>query len=49
MKAFGKEVVSSETGEIDKVKIANIVFSNPEKRRLLNKISHPRIFRRILV
>lgn len=45
---FGNEIVS-EDGGIDRVKLGNIVFSNPEKRKLLNKLSHPVIFRRIIV
>lgn len=52
MKAFGPEVLNREEGDgtqIDRVKLGNLIFSSPEKRRLLNKISHPRIFRKIIV
>jgi dephospho-CoA kinase len=51
-KAFGPEVFSLTEGDgtaIDRAKLGSVIFSSPEKRRLLNKLSHPRIFRRILV
>jgi dephospho-CoA kinase len=34
---------------IDRVKLGAIVFNDSKKRRRLDKISHPRIYRRILV
>ncbi|KAI7792898.1 dephospho-CoA kinase domain-containing protein isoform X1 [Triplophysa rosa] len=49
---FGREVLL-ENGEIDRKKLGQIIFSNPEKRRLLNSITHPLIhkemFRQILL
>lgn len=48
-KAFGPEVFSIETGQIDRLKLGHVIFSNPQKRRTLDKLSHPRIFRRIFV
>lgn len=48
VKNFGREILS-EDGSIDRTKLGNIVFNNPEKRRLLNKLSHPPIFRKIIV
>ncbi|XP_055038760.2 dephospho-CoA kinase domain-containing protein [Misgurnus anguillicaudatus] len=49
---FGREVLL-ENGEIDRQKLGQIIFSNPEKRRLLNSITHPLIhkemFKQILL
>ena len=42
IKTFGKEILE-EDGSIHRKKLAAIVFSNPEQRRLLNGILHPRI------
>ncbi|XP_078501262.1 dephospho-CoA kinase domain-containing protein [Lissotriton helveticus] len=39
---FGPEVLL-EGGEINREKLASIIFSNPEKRQLLNSITHPAI------
>ncbi len=39
---FGIEVVQ-EDGNINRRRLASIIFSNPEKREHLNKILHPRI------
>ncbi len=39
---FGIEVVQ-EDGNINRKRLASIIFSNPEKREHLNKILHPRI------
>ncbi|KAF7708059.1 dephospho-CoA kinase domain-containing protein [Silurus meridionalis] len=41
---FGQEVLL-ENGEIDRQKLGHIIFSNPEKRRVLNSITHPEIHR----
>lgn len=49
VRAFGPEVLNKETGGIDRVKLGNIVFQQPAKRHVLEKLSHPRIFRRIFV
>ena len=40
---FGAEVLQ-ENGELDRVKMAGIVFANEEKRLLLNSIVHPLVF-----
>jgi dephospho-CoA kinase len=40
--AFGAEVLRDD-GTLDRVRLAAIVFSNEEKRRLLNSILHPLI------
>ena len=41
-RAFGNDVLN-ESGELDRKKVAAIVFANPEDRRRLNGILHPRI------
>jgi dephospho-CoA kinase len=40
--AFGSEVLLAD-GSLDRGKLASIVFNDPEKRRTLNGILHPRI------
>jgi dephospho-CoA kinase len=40
---FG-EVVLDTDGEIDRKKLADIVFSDPSERSFLNGVTHPRIF-----
>lgn len=40
---FSSSILTSE-GEIDRGKLAEIVFSNPEERAFLNRVTHPRIF-----
>jgi dephospho-CoA kinase len=40
--AFGKEILQ-EDGSIHRKKLADKVFADPEKRKLLNQILHPRI------
>lgn len=42
VKAFGPEVLSPD-GEVDRRKLAEIVFSDPEKKRCLEEIVHPRV------
>ena len=37
--AFGNEILL-DNGEVDRVKLGQIVFSNPEKRQLLNRYIH---------
>jgi len=39
---FGKDILTS-SGKIDRKKLGNIVFSNPEKLKVLNRITHYRI------
>lgn len=43
VKAFGPEILTPE-GELDRPKMAGIVFGDEEKRKLLNSIVHPRVF-----
>jgi dephospho-CoA kinase len=43
---FGGEILL-ENGEINRKKLGDIVFTNPEKRRLLNAIVHPAVRRRM--
>uniref|UniRef100_A0A8C3UJK1 Dephospho-CoA kinase domain-containing protein n=1 Tax=Catharus ustulatus TaxID=91951 RepID=A0A8C3UJK1_CATUS len=44
---FGTEILL-ENGEINREALGNIVFSQPEKRRLLNSITHPEILKEML-
>ncbi len=46
IKSFGKEILL-EDGTIDRKKLANIVFSDPEKLELLNRLTHPAVFEEI--
>ena len=41
---FGDEVITAE-GELDRSAIAGIVFADEEKRRALESITHPEVFR----
>lgn len=41
---FGDEVITSE-GELDRAAIAGIVFADEKKRRALESITHPEVFR----
>lgn len=40
---FGKRILGSD-GRIDRKALANIVFGDPDKRKLLEGIVHPRVF-----
>ncbi len=40
---FGNEILTPE-GEIDRARLAEIVFSDAEERSFLNKVTHPRVF-----
>jgi dephospho-CoA kinase len=42
LNAFGERILGSN-GEIDRKRLAQIVFSNAEKRLLLNNLTHPEI------
>jgi dephospho-CoA kinase len=42
IRAFGKEILQ-EDESINRKKLAATVFSNPEKRRLIEEILHPQI------
>ncbi len=47
IKQFGEEILS-ETGEIDRKKLGEIVFSDLEKLNLLNSITHPAITEKVI-
>lgn len=40
---FGEGILKKD-GSIDRSQLANIVFDDPEKRKVLNSIVHPRVF-----
>lgn len=42
VKHFGPSILNEE-GEIDRKKLADVVFKNPEKLELLNRIVHPAV------
>ncbi|CAM4704591.1 unnamed protein product [Caretta caretta] len=44
---FGNEILL-ESGEINREALGNIIFSHPEKRQLLNSITHPKIQKEML-
>lgn len=44
IRAFGKEILE-KSGTLNRKRLAEIAFSDPEKRGLLNRILHPRIKR----
>ena len=44
VKAFGKDILRKDL-EIDRPKLREIVFSDEEKRRTLERIVHPEVFR----
>ena len=44
VEAFGPSIVDPTTRELDRAKLGKIVFDDPSKRRLLERITHPRIF-----
>ncbi|XP_071433767.1 dephospho-CoA kinase domain-containing protein isoform X1 [Pithys albifrons albifrons] len=44
---FGSGILL-ENGEINREALGNIIFSQPEKRRLLNSITHPEILKEML-
>jgi dephospho-CoA kinase len=43
---FGRDVLS-EDGQVDRKKLADLVFADPAKLTLLNEITHPDIFARV--
>ena len=45
LKNFGKDILNKD-GSIDREKLGGIVFSNPEKRELLNNLLHPLILKK---
>jgi len=46
VKTFGRGILSPQ-GDIDRQKLAQIVFNNPEALRKLNRITHPKIDREV--
>ncbi|NXU53538.1 DCAKD protein, partial [Turnix velox] len=47
VRCFGSQILL-ENGEINREALGNIVFSQPEKRQLLNSITHPEIQKEML-
>ncbi|NXY00115.1 DCAKD protein, partial [Centropus bengalensis] len=47
VRCFGPEILL-ETGEINRAALGTIIFSQPEKRQLLNRITHPEIQKEML-
>jgi dephospho-CoA kinase len=47
VEAFGEQVLTT-TGEMDRVKVGEIVFADPAKRKVLEEVIHPRVFLRAL-
>lgn len=45
--AFGPEILT-EDGEMDRAKVGAIVFADPDKRKVLEQVIHPRVFLRAL-
>ena len=45
---FGDEIIDETTGEIDRPKLASVIFSNPNKRIVLNSIIHPVVKKEIV-
>jgi dephospho-CoA kinase len=43
---FGSGILASD-GFIDRAKLAELVFDSPDKRRLLNELTHPRVIAQI--
>ncbi|MBE3554304.1 MAG: dephospho-CoA kinase [Thermicanus sp.] len=46
VKYFGGKILLPD-GQVDRKELGRIIFSNPEKRAVLEKITHPHIFREI--
>jgi len=42
-KAFAEDDILTKTQEIDRIKLGTLVFGNAQKRKTLNKLTHPRI------
>lgn len=45
VEAFGREILD-ETGEIDRKRLGRLIFHDPVKRGMLNRIVHPPVFER---
>jgi dephospho-CoA kinase len=46
VKRFGKEILT-QNGEIDRRSLGQLIFSNPERRKLLNRIVHPKLLSKL--
>jgi len=46
VRIFGKEVLLPD-GEIDRAYLGNIIFSDPAKKEILNKIVHPNVINKV--
>ena len=42
VEAFGAEILLAD-GELNRAKVAQIIFANPTKRQMLNQIIHPKV------
>ncbi|KAB1208021.1 Dephospho-CoA kinase domain-containing protein [Morella rubra] len=41
--AFGQDILQADLGEVDRTRLGQIVFSDPAKRQLLNRLLAPYI------
>ena len=48
VKEFGEGVMTDDGQHIDRAKLGEIVFSDPSKRKILNGMTHKRIFNEII-
>lgn len=48
VKAFGESIIDAESGEIDRARMRQVVFEDASKRMLLNRLTHPWIFAKLL-
>jgi dephospho-CoA kinase len=47
IKEFGTDVLD-EAGKINRTKLGEMIFTDPKKRKVLNKLTHGRIFRKMM-
>lgn len=47
-KEFGEQAIVPDTQQINRPYLASVIFKNPEKRRVLNRITHPEIQKQTL-
>lgn len=47
VKAFGPQVLNHETGRLNRDVLRGLILEDSDKRLLLNRITHPRILRRL--
>lgn len=45
---FGREILQAD-GEIDRVRLGDIIFRNPDEKAVLNRIVHPHVFQEMAV